>query len=160
MHRTKNDLQESIRVKLVELLNDRLADSIDLMMQAKQAHWNVKGPDFIQLHELFDKAKDDLEEYVDVIAERAAQLGGTVEGTIRAVSKRSTLDEYPLDIVDGKAHVDCLSSAIAKVAKTTRQAIGRADELNDAVTADLFTEVCRGLDKLLWMVEAHLRAER
>lgn len=160
MYRTKNDLAEPTRFKLVELLNARLADGIDLMLQAKQAHWNVKGPDFFQLHELFDKVKDETEEFVDLIAERAAQLAGTVEGTIRIAAKRSQLDEYPIQISDGRAHVDALSSALARYARSTRQAIDHAEDLGDADTADIFTEVSRGLDKLLWMVEAHLLAER
>lgn len=160
MYPTKNDLPEAARMKLAELLNARLSDGIDLMLQAKQAHWNVKGPQFLQLHELFDKVTDEVRDFVDVIAERAVQLGGIAEGTLQIAAKRSTLDEYPLKIVDGRAHVDALSSALARYAKSTRQAIDRATELGDADTADLFTEVSRGLDKLLWMVEAHLQAER
>lgn len=160
MYPTKNDLPEAARMKLAELLNARLSDGIDLMLQAKQAHWNVKGPQFLQLHELFDKVTDEVRDFVDVIAERAVQLGGIAEGTLQIAAKRSTLDEYPLKIVDGRAHVDALSSALARYAKSTRQAIERATELGDADTADLFTEVSRGLDKLLWMVEAHLQAER
>ena len=160
MHRTKNDLAEPARVKLVELLNARLADSVDLMMQAKQAHWNVKGPDFFQLHELFDEVSEETEEYVDLIAERAVQLGGTAEGSVRVSAKRSVLEEYPLTIADGRAHVDAMSSALAKYGKSVRRAIEQSDELADAGTADLFTEVSRGIDKLLWMVEAHMQAER
>jgi starvation-inducible DNA-binding protein len=158
MYPTKNDRAEAARTKLAELLNARLSDGIDLMLQAKQAHWNVKGPQFMQLHELFDKVNDEAQGFVDLIAERAVQLGGIAEGTLRIAAKRSTLDEYPLHIVDGRAHVDALSSALARYGKATRQAIDHATELGDANTADLFTEVSRGLDKLLWMVEAHLQS--
>ena len=105
MHPTKNDLPEAARTKVVELLNARLADAIDLQTQCKQAHWNVKGPAFIALHELFDKVNEDVEEYVDLIAERAVQLGGVVEGTARMVAKRSTLSEYPVKAVSGRDHV-------------------------------------------------------
>jgi len=160
MHRTKIDLPEQARSQLVTLLNAQLADGIDLMMQAKQAHWNVRGTSFFQLHELFDKVSEATEEYVDLIAERVAQLAGTVEGTARIAAKRSTLDEYPLHIIDGVAHADAVSTALARYAETTRRAIRRADELVDAGTADLFTEVSRGIDKLLWMVEAHLHVPR
>jgi starvation-inducible DNA-binding protein len=156
MHKTKNDLSENVRIKVIEVLSARLADSADLMLQAKQAHWNVKGPNFIALHELFDKIVDSAEDYMDLIAERVMQLGGAVEGTVRAVAKKSSLDEYPLHISDGRDHVDALSSALAKYGKAIRRGIDQADELGDKDTADLFTEVSRGVDKYLWFVEAHL----
>src|SRR5262249_34503890 len=159
MQPTKIDLPETARVQLVELLNARLADCIDLMMQAKQAHWNVRGPHFFALHELFDKVHEETDEYVDVIAERAAQLGGTVEGTIRMAAKRSTIEEYPAQIVEGRAHVDALSTAIARFAKTSRQSTEKSNQLDDADTADVFTQVSRGIDKLLWLVESHLQGK-
>ena len=160
MFRTKNDLSEGTRVKVVELLNARLADCKDLQTQVKQAHWNVKGPNFISLHLLFDKINDDVENYVDEIAERAVQLGGVAEGTARMVARRSSLAEYPATAVDGRSHVEALSSALAAFGKAARKAIGEADDLGDLDTADLFTEVSRGIDKWLWFVEAHLQAER
>src|SRR6516164_4484706 len=113
MFKTKNDLSEGVRSKVIELLNARLADAIDLQTQTKQAHWNVKGPDFIALHELFDKINEDVEDYVDVIAERTVQLGGVAEGTARMAAKRSSLGEYPANIIDGRSHVDALSSPVA-----------------------------------------------
>jgi starvation-inducible DNA-binding protein len=160
MFKTKNDLPEATRVKAVELLNARLADCIDLQTQAKHAHWNVKGPTFIALHELFDKINEAVEDYVDDIAERAVQLGGVAEGTARAVAKRSSLAEYPAKAVDGRGHVEALSSALAAFGTAARKAIDQANELGDLDTADLFTEVSRGIDKWLWFVEAHLQAER
>jgi starvation-inducible DNA-binding protein len=160
MFKTKNDLPETARVKVIELLNARLADCKDLQTQTKQAHWNVKGPNFIGLHELFDKINEEIDEYVDEIAERAVQLGGVAEGTARVVAKRSTLPEYPLNIADGRAHVDALSSALAAFGKVARKAINESNDLGDLDTADLFTEVSRGIDKWLWFVEAHLQAER
>jgi starvation-inducible DNA-binding protein len=159
MHRTKIDIAEASRLKLLDLLNARLADGIDLMMQAKQAHWNVKDPSSVQLHELFEKVNDETEGYIDLIAERAVQLAGTAEGTIRVAAKRSTLEEYPLQIADGRAHVDAVSSAISGYAKATREAITQADQLGDADTVDLFKEVSGGLEKLFWMIEAHVQAE-
>ena len=157
---TKNDLAEGVRGKACELLNARLADAIDLQTQCKQAHWNVKGPDFIALHKLFDDVNEDVEEYVDSIAERVVQLGGVADGTARSVAKRSTLSEYAAKSASGRDHVDALSSALATFGKAARKAIDSASELKDADTADLFTEVSRGTDKWLWMVEAHLQAER
>ncbi|HYE74811.1 MAG TPA: DNA starvation/stationary phase protection protein Dps, partial [Blastocatellia bacterium] len=148
------------REKLVGILNARLADSIDLMMQAKQAHWNVKGPNFIALHELFDKVATDATEYVDLIAERITTLGGTAEGTVRVSAQKSQLSEYPLEIIDGVLHVDALSSALATYGRHVREAIDEAAKLEDADTADLFTEISRGVDKNLWFVEAHIQADR
>src|SRR6516225_3327054 len=113
MFKTKNDLPEGTRAKAVELLNARLADCTDLQTQTKQAHWNVKGPQFIALHELFDKVNEDVEDYVDEIAERVVQLGGVAEGTTRMAAKRSSLAEYPAIAVDGRSHVEALSSALA-----------------------------------------------
>ncbi len=160
MFKTKNDLSEATRGRAVELLNARLADCIDLQTQIKQAHWNVKGPNFIALHELFDKIHEAVADYVDEIAERAVQLGGVAEGTARMVAKRSSLTEYPASTVDGRGHVEALSSALAMFGKAARKAIGDANNVDDLDTADLFTEVSRGIDKWLWFVEAHLQAER
>ena len=160
MFKTKNDIPEATRAKVVESLNGRLADCIDLQTQTKQAHWNVKGPDFIALHELFDKVNEAVEDYVDDIAERAVQLGGVAEGTARTAAKRSTLLEYPAKAADGRSHVEALSSALAAFGAAARKGIDQANELNDLDTADLFTEVSRGIDKWLWFVEAHLQAER
>src|SRR5262244_1690024 len=143
MHPTRNDLPEQTRTKLVDLLNARLADAIDLQTQCKQAHWNVKGPNFIALHELFDKINEDVEDCVDDIAERAVQLGGVAEGTARMVAKRSSLAEYPAKAVDGRSHVEALSSALAAFGAAARQGIDQSNELADLDTADLFTEVSR-----------------
>src|SRR5580698_3479824 len=135
MFKTKNDLPEDARVKLIELLNARLADCKDLQTQTKQAHWNVKGPNFIALHELFDKINAEVEDYVDEIAERAVQLGGVAEGTARMVAKRTTLAEYPLNASDGRSHVEALSSALATFGKSARKAIVQSNELGDLDTA-------------------------
>ena len=160
MHRTKNDLTQATRSAVINLLGPRLADSIDLMTQAKQAHWNVRGPHFFQLHELFDKVAEAAEEATDLIAERIVQLGGTALGTARIAASHSTLAEYPLEISDGSDHVAALASAIAQTGAAVRRDIDKAAELHDADTADLLTEVSRDLDKYLWMVEAHEQAGR
>jgi starvation-inducible DNA-binding protein len=160
MYPTKNDLPEGTRSKIVDLCNARLADAIDLQTQCKQAHWNVKGPSFIALHELFDKVNEDAEEYVDLIAERLVQLGGVAEGTARSVAKRSSLAEYGAKGAGGRDHVEALSSALAAFGKGARAAINQANDAGDADTADIFTEISRGTDKWLWFVEAHLQAER
>lgn len=157
MNPTKNDLSASIRIQVIELLNARLVDAIDLQHQCKQAHWNVKGPNFIALHELFDKVNEDVEEYIDLMAERAVQLGAIVDGTVQNVAKRSTLPQYPIEIVSGRDHAEALSTALAAFGKEIRAAIEKSAELKDSGTSDAFTEISRGVDKWLWMVEAHLQ---
>src|SRR6059036_846562 len=111
---TQNNLAEPMRSKMIELLNQQLADVLDLGLQAKQAHWNVKGPHFIGLHELFDKVAEELEEFIDSVAERAVELGGVAQGTAQVIAKNSRLSAYPLDLASGKEHVAALSSALAK----------------------------------------------
>jgi starvation-inducible DNA-binding protein len=156
---TKNDLAADKRKKVIEILNQQLVDLINLQMQCKQAHWNVKGPHFIGLHELFDSVAEEIEGEVDEVAERAVALGGVVDGTVEGVSKKTSLDSYPTDITDGKDHVEALSSALAAAGKRARAAIDQTDELGDADTADLLTGVSRLLDKKLWFVEAHLQGD-
>lgn len=156
---TKNDLAADKRKKVIEILNQQLVDLINLQMQCKQAHWNVKGPHFIGLHELFDSVAEEIEAEVDEVAERAVALGGLVDGTVEGVSKKTTLDAYPRNITDGKDHVEALSSALAAAGKRVRAAIDQTDELGDADTADLLTGVSRLLDKKLWFVEAHLQGD-
>jgi starvation-inducible DNA-binding protein len=155
MHDTRIDLPSNVRGTAVGLLRARLADAVDLASQAKQAHWNVKGPSFIALHELFDQVATTVREHADTIAERITALGGTAEGTARVAAKQSTLKEYPLDIVDGRAHVSALADALAAFGAKVRHNIEEAIEAGDQGTADLFTEVSRSIDKTLWFVEAH-----
>ncbi|HEX4601137.1 MAG TPA: DNA starvation/stationary phase protection protein Dps [Gemmatimonadales bacterium] len=155
LYPTKNDLPEAARVEAIRLLNQRLADAIDLQTQCKQAHWNVKGPTFIALHKLFDDINEDVEEYVDLIAERVVQLGGIAEATVGVVAERSTLVDYPLALSTGAEHVAALSDALAAFGRTVRLGIEEMNELEDAASADILTEVSRGVDKWLWFVEAH-----
>jgi starvation-inducible DNA-binding protein len=160
MHSTRNDLAAKARTRLSALLNARLADALDLQMQAKQAHWNVKGPQFIALHELFDKLAAELDGHVDEMAERITALGGVAEGTVQAVAGRSKLDAYPLDIAEGRAHLDALAAAYARFGKSVRKAIEESAKAGDADTSDLFTGISRSVDKGLWLLEAHLQADR
>src|SRR5438128_6804053 len=158
LYPTKNDLPEATRIEVIALLNQRLAEAIDLQTQCKQAHWNVKGPAFIGLHKLFDDVNEDVEQYVDLIAERIVQLGGIAEGTVGAVEGRSSLPDYPLALSNGAEHVAALSDALAAFGRTVRIGIAEMDELEDTDSADLLTEISRGVDKWLWFVEAHQQA--
>jgi starvation-inducible DNA-binding protein len=157
MYDTSNDLAPTTRRSAIELLNEHLADAIDLHLQAKQAHWNIKGPNFVGLHELFDRVAGQAGEYSDLIAERAVALGGLARGTLQAVARQSQLREYPLEVGDWRAHVHAMQDALATFGRGARKAIDDATALNDADTADLFTEISRGVDKTLWMVEAHVQ---
>jgi starvation-inducible DNA-binding protein len=157
VYKTKIDLSEKIRRNVVVILNDRLAEGIDLQSQIKQAHWNVKGPHFIALHELFDKISDVVLEQIDEIAERITSLGGTAEGTVAVAARRSKLKNYPVSITSGKDHLFYLSTQVAAFGRAVRSAIDDTDELGDKDTADLFTGISRDLDKYLWFLEAHLQ---
>jgi len=159
MLKTHNDLAENTRGAMNNLLQARPADAIDLSTQTKQAHWNVKGPHFKGPHELFNEVHEHVDAAVDLIAERLVAMGGIAEGTARAVVSRSTLAEYPLDILAGTEHCAALGKALASFGKAVRVAIDEAGDAGDQDTADLFTEVSRQADKNLWMVEAHLQAE-
>lgn len=160
MYLSRTDLPAKLRTKIVKLLNARLADALDLESAAKQAHWNVKGPHFIALHQLFDELHTRLEEHVDTIAERVTALGGVALGTVQSAARDSSLAPYPENIAEGVQHLEALSERLADFGKKIRTAIARSDEIGDANTADLFTAVSRDVDKYLWFLEAHLQAKR
>jgi starvation-inducible DNA-binding protein len=159
MYDTRIDLSTDVRKSAIELLQAQLADAIDLFTQVKQAHWNVKGPAFIALHELFDSVAEIVEEHGDSLAERITAFGGRPDGTVRVAAKTSALPEYPLGIVRGSEHVAAVADRLAAFGRTARARIDRAAALGDAGTADLFTEISRAIDKQLWFVEAHLAAK-
>lgn len=156
MPTTRNDLPDNTRKAMIALLNARLADAIDLRLSVKQAHWNVKGPTFIALHELFDQIQARIDTNVDDIAERAVALGGVVAGTVRASAGASRLEPYPTDVTAEKEHLQLLADRLSSFGKLAREAIDTADEAGDADTADLFTGISRQVDKDLWFIEAHL----
>jgi starvation-inducible DNA-binding protein len=156
MIHTRNTLSEETRIRSVDLLNNSLAAAIDLQAQIKQAHWNVRGPSFIAIHELFDTVYEAASGAMDMIAERAAALGGTAMGTVQVASERSVLIPYPLGIANEAAHLAAVSSALAAFGEMMRNGIGSANQAGDDVTADLFTQLARDFDQHLWKVESHL----
>lgn len=160
MYETRIDLPASVRDKVIPVLQARLTDVIDLFTQTKHAHWNVKGPNFIALHELFDDIAEILEGHADLIAERITALGGRADGTVRVAAAQSKIKEYPLELAAGLDHVKALAERLAAFGKSVREAIATTAEAGDADTSDLFTEVSRSVDKQLWFLEAHLQAER
>ena len=156
--KTSIDLKASVRDDMVDLCNQQLADTFDLYSQTKQAHWNVKGPAFMQLHKLYDQLAEGIFEFVDMIAERATALGGVANGTSRMAAANTTLDEFPSGPIDGVSSLEALVDRYSKYAESTRAAIDTADGAGDMSTADLFTEISREADKFLWFLEAHLQS--
>ncbi len=155
---TNNKLDSNARSVAIALLSARLADGIDLALIAKQAHWNLKGREFIAVHEMLDKLRSDVDDYVDTMAERITSLGGTALGTVQVVAKETDLEPYPTEIHAVEDHLRALAARYGQVANAVRKNIDEADEAGDPTTADVFTEVSRGLDKWLWFLEAHLQA--
>lgn len=151
------DLSDDTKSKIIDLLNARLADTVDMKTQIKHAHWNVKGPQFYQLHLLFDEVASHVDDAADLIAERAVQLGGVAHGTARIAAKTSSIPEYDLDAVKGEDHVHALVERLSKLANAGRDAIDQADKLGDKATSDVFTEIVRATDKDLWFIEAHIQ---
>ena len=156
-YQTRNDLSANAKAVSIGVLNARLADSIDLALLTKQAHWNIKGPQFIALHEMIDGFRTEIDDHVDTIAERVVQLGGTALGTTQTVAKGTTLTPYPTDIYASKDHLEALIERYGKVASAVRAAIDETGEAGDADTADLLTAYSRALDKALWFLEAHMQ---
>jgi starvation-inducible DNA-binding protein len=157
LHVTKNDLKSNAKSVSMDLLNARLADAIDLALLTKQAHWNLKGIQFIAVHEMLDGFRKELDLHVDTMAERVTQLGGTALGTVQAVANKTTLAPYPTEIYKIEDHLVALIERYGTVANAVRAAIGTTDEAGDADTADILTGFSRALDKSLWFLEAHLQ---
>jgi starvation-inducible DNA-binding protein len=156
MYSSRLDIADHIRKASIRILQARLSDALDLEAQMKQAHWNVRGPTFYQLHLLFDAVHGEIEDFVDTIAERITALGGVADGRIQTTAASTTLYEYALETRGGEAHLRAVSAALAQFAKMARADIDVAAALPDADTADVLTQVSRETDKQLWFVEAHL----
>lgn len=149
-------LTDNARKTSISELNGRLADSIALALAVKQAHWNVKGRNFIAVHELFDTVQNNLREHIDIFAERVQQLDGVAVGTARKVAEGSTLQDYPTDLTKAEDHIKALSERYRDLGEKLRAAIDATDEAGDADTADIFTAASRSVDKDLWFMESHL----
>ncbi len=160
MHHTKNDIPLEKRSAAISLLNSYLASFLDLILQFRQAHWNVKGPQFISLHKLFESIADELVEASDTIAERITALGGTAEGTISVIAVKTILPSYSLTIYQGKESLEALSNSLSVLGKSIRKGIVQTEDLEDAGTTDLLTGLSRDLDKKLWLIEAHLQSDK
>lgn len=157
VHTTKNSLPKKTRIEVIEMLNRALASTSDLFMQLKQAHWNVKGMNFIAIHKLLDDIAEEVEDQVDIIAERVTSLGGTALGTLQEANKNTVLKTYPVTIFDAKDHIAHLTHNIAILGELARNHIDETDALNDMATNDLYIDLVRMLDKNLWFLEAHVQ---
>lgn len=155
--KTSIDLAEPTRAQMIDLLNSCLADIGDLQTHAKHAHWNVKGPQFLPLHALFEQIASRLRAHADQVAERITALGGVAHGTTRQIAVASSLPQYDLDAVSGEEHLRAMAQRMALVASQVRSGVAIAHQLGDDATGDLLTEALRDLDKDLWFVEAHLQ---
>ena len=155
LHKTRNDLKSNTKSTVAALLNARLADAIDLALMTKQAHWNLRGRQFIAVHEMLDGFRTEIDGHADILAERVAQLGGVALGTTQAVAQGSKLMAYPVDLISVDDHVAALAERYGDIANAARAAIGSSEEAGDAATADIFTAFSRSLDKALWFLEAH-----
>ena len=158
MHATRIDLPLKARDQVTSLLQARLIDLLDLKLSVKQAHWNVKGANFMETHEFFDEVAGRVEELADGLAERITTLGGVALGRSQVVAKGTSLEPYPDDVFASPDHIAALADRFAAAAKGTRAAIEASAKARDEVTADLFNETTGVLDKDLWFLEAHLQA--
>lgn len=158
LHTTKNPQQENVRGAMVELLQKHLGTAIDLSYQAKQAHWNVKGMNFIAVHELFDRLHEEAEVFVDDIAERLTAMGGQAQGTVQASAANSVLDPYPLDLVTSENHLRRLSDSYSTWGRALLEGIKEADEAGDDLTTDLLTSIGRDIDTSIYFLESHFQA--
>ena len=149
------NLSDNTRQQMIALLNERLADTIDLTLAVKQAHWNVKGSSFIGIHELLDEVADRCRDHADLMAERCVILGGLARGTLQDAAGASTLEPYPAEAEHQSRHVEALKDRFMVLGGRLREAISAAGESGDEDTADLFTEVCRAIDKDAWFIGAH-----
>ncbi|MDI2090849.1 DNA starvation/stationary phase protection protein Dps [Commensalibacter oyaizuii] len=156
LHPTRNNLPSNTKTVVIQLLNKRLADGLDIALITKQAHWNLKGPQFIGVHTMVDGFRTEQDTFNDEMAERITALGGTAYGTSQAITDTSSITPYPTDIYNVEDHIKALIERYATFANAIRQAIDEADEAGDADTADLFTGISRAMDKQLWFLEAHM----
>jgi starvation-inducible DNA-binding protein len=156
MPTTRNSIHDNARKAAIAALSARMADAIDLGLAIKQAHWNVRGPQFIAVHEMLDTLRGEMDDHVDTMAERISQLAGSPQGTLQAVGGATSLPPYPLDVKGIEPHLTALADRYGALANAVRKAIDEVGDAGDPTSADVLTQVSRGLDKALWFIEAHL----
>ncbi len=154
MFKTTSTLPEASRITLGQTLNARLQDGLDLHSQVKMAHWNVRGPQFLTLHPLFETLATELLLQTDTLAERAVTLGVPADATARTVAAQSRLAEYPRDVVRDVDHLRAIASRVDTWVAGLRQSRGVAEELKDTDTVDLLTGMVSSWEKHAWFLSA------
>lgn len=149
-------LADNARKTSISELNGRLADGLALSLAIKQAHWNIKGMNFIAVHELLDTVNNNLRAHLDIFAEQVQTLDGVAQGTVEVVARTSTLQEYPTDLTRSEDHIREICARLRAHGEKLRAAIASTDEAGDANTSDIFTAASRTADKDLWFMESHL----
>ena len=156
---TRIGMPPEIRLDVITMLNQTLACTVDLRSQVRQACWNIKGKDFSLLHPIFAAMLSELQMYTDMVAERITVLGGVVMGTVRMAATQSKLPEYPDAVMEGDGHVQALVERFGRYAVTLRDDIALAADVEDAGSAAVYTDISRGVDRQLWILETHLRRQ-
>lgn len=151
---TKNVLPEGARVVVAEALEQLVYDTVDFWSQMKTAHWNLRGPRFLELHQFFDLLAQRLEKAADKISERAVQLGCHAQGTVRESAKCSRMPDFGQKLYDEKAAVPGLIRRYGIYTEWLKQATEVAFKEGDQVTANMLITMMEKFDKDLWMLEA------
>jgi starvation-inducible DNA-binding protein len=158
MYKTRIALPDEAKAKVVEVMQERLAEALDMYSQAKFAHWNVKGDNFYQLHLVFDSVAESIFPQIDEIAERLTQLGGVANGTVRQAAMVSKIPEYNVELIAGMEHVCALADALGHYCKELREASDKIDDIGDEPTSDFFKQLVVEAEEQLYFLESHLEA--
>jgi starvation-inducible DNA-binding protein len=142
--------------QLARHLQQLSVDLIELHLQGKQAHWNVVGKNFRDLHLQLDEIVDAAREFSDDVAERMRALYVTPDGRSATVAHQTTLAPFPANEVDTAATIDLISAALYGVAETARRIHDDVDR-EDPTTADLLHSIITRIEQLAWMVDAENR---
>jgi starvation-inducible DNA-binding protein len=158
MYHNRVALTDEQKKKTVAVMQERLAESLDMYSQAKFAHWNVKGYNFYQLHLVFDSVADHIFPQIDAIAERITQLGGVANGTVRQAANGSLIPEYNITLIAGMDHVNALADALGCYCQALREASDKIDEIGDEPSSDFFKQLVVEAEEQLYFLESHLEA--
>ena len=146
-------IKEEDRIKIAEGLKSLLADTYTLYLQSHNFHWNVTGPQFRELHLMFEEHYTELATAVDEVAERIRTLGVSAPGTYKSFAQLSSIEEVE-GVPPADKMVDLLTQGHEQVVKTCRQVLSTAQEAKDESTAALVSDRMRIHEKTAWMLRA------